>query len=155
MKRAKHERACPILTFETDMLVGQRPQGAEITAINPKGKPIAWIEIRMNPDGGAIRATVIHVRRDMRRCGLGTQLYERAAKLACEMGYPLSSDYSRSANAQKFWEKQVAKGRAICAAEAPRPKPALPASSVRGRGGCLYYTLKNCDIADLRGRRRR
>lgn len=64
------------------------------------------------PDGRSFRVLGIDTAR--KRGGrVGTRLYEAAAKVACEeYGAPLSSDYKRSSQAQAFWEKQRAKGRA-------------------------------------------
>lgn len=49
-----------------------------------------------------------------KREGIGTRLYEEAAYYACEQfGKPLASlDWQRSAAADGFWKKQIAKGRA-------------------------------------------
>jgi GNAT superfamily N-acetyltransferase len=52
-----------------------------------------------------------------RRRGIGTSLYEAAAKIACEeYGLPLASDRStsRSKLADNFWKKQGKKRRATC-----------------------------------------
>jgi len=47
------------------------------------------------------------------RRGIATQLYEAAARYACEFGQPLSSDITISAAARGFWEKQERAGRAM------------------------------------------
>lgn len=57
------------------------------------------------------------VKPSYRRRGIGTQLYERAAEVACrDFGLPLASDRhtSRSKFADAFWKKQVKKKRAVC-----------------------------------------
>lgn len=48
--------------------------------------------------------------------GLGTRLYERAARAACKVGRgsALTSDSTRSVFSENFWRKQVRKGRAEC-----------------------------------------
>jgi len=46
--------------------------------------------------------------------GLGTLLYQAAAKASCKLGRgPLRSDTQRSKMAEGFWAKQHRKGRAI------------------------------------------
>jgi len=48
--------------------------------------------------------------------GLGTKLYERALRAACDVGgqQALVSDKTRSPFSEAFWRKQVRKGRASC-----------------------------------------
>jgi hypothetical protein len=48
--------------------------------------------------------------------GLGTRVYERAMRVACDVGggYAITSDTTRSVFSEAFWRKQVAKGRATC-----------------------------------------
>lgn len=48
--------------------------------------------------------------------GLGTRLYERALRTACQVagGDGLTSDTTRSVFSEAFWRKQHEKGRAIC-----------------------------------------
>ena len=61
-----------------------------------------------------MRVARIDVDESVRRQGIGTKLYERAAKVACEARYgkPLASDTSRSPLSEGFWRKQERKGRA-------------------------------------------
>jgi GNAT superfamily N-acetyltransferase len=91
----------------------------------------------------------------LRRCGVGTRLYEAAAVLACDKRRVLRSDSRRTMYSQAFWEKQVRHGRAVC--ESPQPTP--PHSDPRWptiRGGCLQYVLTApCPAPKLDGRRRR
>lgn len=54
----------------------------------------------------------IDVSKRMRRTGIATRLYERAALAACRLGKPLASDVVRKPGAQGFWAKQERKGRA-------------------------------------------
>ena len=46
--------------------------------------------------------------------GVGTFLYETAAKDACRLGYTLKSSDYRSEFSEAFWQKQARKGRASC-----------------------------------------
>jgi hypothetical protein len=68
---------------------------------------------------------------------VGTKLYERAAKVACEVaGKPLASDTQRSKIAEAFWKKQEAKGRAHFDADANRYFLRCPAPDLgRARRG--------------------
>jgi GNAT superfamily N-acetyltransferase len=61
-----------------------------------------------------MRVARIDVDESVRRQGVGTKLYERAARVACEARYdvPLASDTDRSPMSESFWRKQVDKGRA-------------------------------------------
>lgn len=92
---------------------------------------------------------------NQRRCGLGTKLYEAAAKWGCERGLKLTSDVLRSTDSQGFWEKQVKKGRARCMVGAPSTTSATGPGPRMGRGGCGMYQLVSCDTTDLSRRRRR
>lgn len=62
-----------------------------------------------------------------RRCGVGTALYQEAAKLAKASKLPLVSSRERSEMSEGFWSKQAKKGRATCLPNAPG------AYSARGR----------------------
>lgn len=47
------------------------------------------------------------------RQGIGTEMYELAAKTACDVyGLPLASDINRSGYAEAFWQKQARRKRA-------------------------------------------
>lgn len=68
----------------------------------------------LTPHRTFMKVARIDVDESMRRQGLGTKLYERAARVACEARYgkPLASDTDRSPMSDGFWRKQAAKGRA-------------------------------------------
>lgn len=90
------------------------------------------------------------------RCGIGTKLYEAAAKFGCENNAPLQSDTHRTDQSQGFWAKQAAKGRAKCLRtvnEFPT-RPDYP-SPKYGRGGCSQYALTCPAPASLAGARKR
>lgn len=97
---------------------------------------------------------------EVQRQGVGTRLYEAAARDACEIyGAPLTSDAMRSAYSQKFWEKQVAKGRATCLKECSSHNPNCgPSAPVVGRGRCVRYRMIDCPaplrLDGARGKRR-
>lgn len=102
----------------------------------------------------------ISVEPEARRCRLGTRLYEQALEYACARGGRLVSDTVRSQNAQRFWEKQVSKGRASCIDA--RPGTVLP-SDRKGapkKWPCRVYAITTCpqggaDLSGLRRRRRK
>jgi GNAT superfamily N-acetyltransferase len=74
---------------------------------------VARIGVNGLVEGGVMMVRRIDVVPGSRRQRIGTNLYERAAKVACkEYGIPLASDTSRSAMADGFWKKQEANGRA-------------------------------------------
>jgi hypothetical protein len=61
--------------------------------------------------GGA----AINSYKDLASCpGLGTKMYEAAAREACKKGFVLAGSSLRSAFSQGFWGRQIDKGRATC-----------------------------------------
>jgi GNAT superfamily N-acetyltransferase len=113
----------------------------------------------------------IDVHPSMQRCGLGTRLYEKAAKIACEeAGVGLQSDIERTTASQGFWNKQVAKGRAHCVEPASdemeqyidrrkqqgiAPTGEEEITPSMGRGGCYFFKLQCPAPKSLAGKRRR
>jgi hypothetical protein len=79
------------------------------------------------------------------RCGVGTRIYEQALKLACKHQRRLTSDTSRTVYSEKFWRKQVRKGRARCI---DRSRPAAKLTyedgyfAHVGEWPCLRYRMK-------------
>lgn len=97
--------------------------------------------------------SLIEVEPGFARCGVGTRLYEKAARIACaEGGTPLRSDVYRTAASQGFWEKQVRVGRAICAGR-EHPEHGGAEEALVGRGNCLFYKLTCPAPKSLRGAR--
>lgn len=143
----KVKKTCPRIRFVRENMDGH----AAIKAYAAGGRRVGLVTIK-----NKITIGFIDVHPGMQRCGLGTRLYEKAAKIACaEAKAPLNSDMERTAASQGFWEKQVRKGRAHCA------MPADPAfvskgadgESVYGRGDCDHYVLKCPAPASLAGKR--
>jgi hypothetical protein len=102
------------------------------------------------------------VANDLQRCGIGTQLYERLAKIACARGFNMASDTSRSRYSEGFWRKQRTKGRAQClhargTLEARSHWPEEPPDvSVPAESPCDQYVLKTaCPTSLARVRKRR
>lgn len=84
-----------------------------------------WLRIRLDCEGadaGMIeirrkkrlwKVMWVHVDAGHRRSGLGTKLYEAAARAACDRGGLLvSSERCTDAHSNAFWRKQARKGRA-------------------------------------------
>ena len=68
-------------------------------------------------DEQVVAVSSVSINKSYRRRGLGTQMYERAAEVACDsFGLPLASDRStsRSKYSEGFWKKQLRKKRALC-----------------------------------------
>jgi hypothetical protein len=112
--------------------------------------------------------------------GLGTGLYEEAMKLACKKSAVLGSSKLRSAFSERFWKRQLKKGRAVCLGShaefynsphyslrvrlmdgrinVPQYNAlvrGLPAFPDKGAWPCEYVTLKACGEKSLRGLRSR
>lgn len=66
------------------------------------------------PDiGPVVRIEAVGIHREYRGRGIGTKLYETAARAACRrFGRPLASAGDRTHRSEGFWKKQLAKGRA-------------------------------------------
>lgn len=100
-------------------------------------------------------------RRDEARCGVGTRLYETALAEACRRGLRLSSDTSRTRFSEKFWKKQVEKGRAECVytqKKGHRGAAMLDESlsDTGRRWRCRRYAMKGCpSTIDLSGATKR
>jgi len=91
---------------------------------------VGWITIRkgdvvggrgrpFEPRTACYQVSGIEVYPAWRRTGVGTALYEEAARLSAESGVALCSDTVLSDEAAEFWHKQVRKGRAFW--EVPGP----------------------------------
>ena len=159
--------ACPRFSIATKAYPLKRKAGEPLTAIDFKliaanatrkvGAGFLMVEL---PAPGVAVASAIEIDEDYQRCGLGTKLYEAAARWACASGRQLRSDEVRSAASDGFWRKQAAKGRAVCA---PATKTDWRERTGPGviweRGGCAYYTLTTpCptpSLAEAPARKRR
>jgi hypothetical protein len=155
-------KSCPQLTFKITWQ-SEAHEAARITArakINDQvvdaGHVFILARDRKNP-----YVSFIQTRDGLVRCGIGTALYQQAAKLTCrEFKAPLQSDAERSQAAHGFWVKQVAKGRAKCLREVPAydgsKDPYGPREdAITGRGGCERYVLTCPAPKDRSGARRR
>jgi len=160
-------KACPVLKFTVSHDIARdfhgKGDGGTVNVDVHTPSRIAKVG-QITVDVYGFRETIaqvgwIHVDPAFRRCNVGTQLYEHAARATCQIfKTPLSSDRQRSGTSQAFWAKQVAKGRAICVEPSRAPahrEDAAFTDPVHNRAGCSYYQLKRCGIRSLRGARRR
>jgi GNAT superfamily N-acetyltransferase len=115
---------------------------------NCDGQSVGRIEVHKTKVAGKTRWTVteVRVRKQYRRRGIGTKLYEVAAAEACRRRAPLASTDRVGDVSRHFWAKQIAKGRA---------------NILSSRGGreageaAPVYQLTCPPPASLRGRRTR
>jgi len=157
--RQEHDRDVVVIRAMTTAKAFQKPD------------PMAWMDAHRAVPGelGYIKLSRVEktpmvehvrVRAELHRSGLGTKLYEAAAKAACELfEHPLVSDEKRSAADDGFWQKQVRKGRARCVRKLKMSAWdrdfAPPEKSIFGRSGCAFYQLKACPApVSLAGRKR-
>jgi GNAT superfamily N-acetyltransferase len=76
-------------------------------------KAIGRVGVLRNSELGVGMVKSASVDTNRHRQGIGTKLYERAARESCKrFGLPLASDVDRTYMAQGFWDKQERKGRA-------------------------------------------
>jgi hypothetical protein len=73
--------------------------------------------------------------------GIGTKMYEQAARIACRARRPLASDKTRTKYSNGFWEKQASKGRATCAVRSGGVKLAPGTFEPKGRWSCGTFAL--------------
>ena len=86
------------------------PAGADCTDWLAR---VGYLSTTEDEAHACVRVLEIEVDPKHRRRGIGTRLYEHAARAACEhAGKPLCSDNIRSRQAGGFWKKQLLKGRA-------------------------------------------
>lgn len=148
-------KKCPALRW----VVEDRIYGGEarIRAFDRDGAVVGVIRGNWADRPTEVWVSSINVLSQLRRCGIGTQLWTKLAQWTCTQKKSLISDRLRSAGAEMFWRKQVRKKRAVC---------------VKGKGGsrffpfpeeswnkpqtwpCEYFKL-NCPVTSLAGGRRR
>jgi len=106
------------------------------------------LALRRMPQGRF--AQVTYAAAKVTGAGIGTKLYEAAARVACREGAPLMSDNHRTVYSQGFWEKQARKGRATCAVAAGGVKLSKE-YDITGRWACGRYALTCPAPRSLRG----
>lgn len=82
--------------------------------------------------------------------GIGTKMYERAARFACSKGMPLGSDKLRTRFSTGFWRKQAKKGRAVCVVRSGGVRLSDDFYA-QGRWECGHYALSCPAPRSLKG----
>ena len=175
-------KVCPIATYRT---LRANSSGFQILAY-ANGVHVGQLsaDMSMKPGGKTyvVSAAAITDYDVLSRCpGIGTGMYEAAARLACEQGGVLAGSGSRSVFSQKFWARQVHAGRATCGGGAasiywqamwklqedlrysqltvPQYNQLVanvPKKPATGNWPCAYVPLKACPAPpSLRGLRRK
>jgi GNAT superfamily N-acetyltransferase len=136
---------CSTLTFHVSRPTDPRRVDLKIEAIDGITGVGGMIT---SPDRklGELTVSIIRVKPPYQRCGIATRMYEIAGKYACANGLQLASDVTRSDEADLFWQKQAAKGRA-------RRYTKTADGETYARGDA-YYVL-SCPVETLSRRRRR
>jgi ribosomal protein S18 acetylase RimI-like enzyme len=109
----------------------------QIEAIDGKTKTQAGLLVA-EPERTGLTVTFVKVKPAYQRRGIATRMYEIAGRYACANKMKLASDITRSDEADAFWRKQIAKGRA---------------RRVKAKRGDSYYVL-SCPVETLSRRRK-
>ncbi len=125
LKRMKRPQVCPVLRWEVEDIVEPGEEGEpgerviEAFGYHPHFKhPVAQghmvddTDPRDDKDAFAMSWSGVYA--PLRRCGYGTQLYEKLRDEACKRERRLLSDTTRLKPGEGFWRKQVRKKRAEC-----------------------------------------
>lgn len=107
---------------------------------------------RIRDHDDLLEVRFIQIEKSSRRCGIGTKLYEEAARLAAEQGKRMASDTSRTRATQRFWEKQVEKGRAQCIQAGLAVKLNENLEQMRGRWKCKRFAMRTLKPGSLAGK---
>jgi len=109
------------------------------------------LEPTKTPQGSLLRVAFAEVSKPGQ--GVGTKMYEHAAKFACKKRMPLGSDKLRTKYSEGFWKKQASKGRATCVVRSGGVALSTEFYE-KGRRSCGHYAL-SCpaprSLAGLRG----
>lgn len=105
------------------------------------GKQVGVMEIEAAKGHGGRYMKVAFAQTKKTGMGIGTKLYEAAARQACLLGRPLVSDSSRSKYSEGFWVKQAAKGRATCIKGSGRATRLTDEWDEQGSWPCGNYAL--------------
>jgi len=85
-----------------------------LVAFDRAGNSLGTMDLEVKTERGQRFTQVVWAFTRQTGAGVGTKLYERAARVACQEGAPLSSDTRRTKYSEQFWRKQAQKGRATC-----------------------------------------
>lgn len=128
---------CVLFTVKT-VQHGGRNADIQVYAMTGDGHTLGDLWASPNPGKRTLDVFSAHV--ESPGCGVGTRLYEAAAREACARDYKLKSDWNLSRYSKGFWEKQQRKGRAKV--------------EINKDTGNEHFVLRKC-VLTLEGRRRR
>lgn len=126
-RRSKYTRTGLRLSNRFRVTVTDLPMGFDVSAVtaDEKSQHAGMLEVTCRQ--GLCETGLIEVEEPFRRQRVGTALYEAALDEICKRRKFMVSDITRSAFAEAFWRKQVARGRAKCLNDA------LPGRYFEGR----------------------
>jgi hypothetical protein len=140
--------SCPVLKFKLKY-VSRNIIG--LKAFTGNGANIAGSMLLSFTPQKTLKVDWIHVDKNLRRCGVGTQLYAYAAKYGCRKDTPLQSDSLRSGFAESFWAKQRSKKRATCRGTHGLVNDGVPfPGKLPEHWPCKYYVTK-CPVISFAG----
>ena len=142
---------CPVLKYT---VARQFNELIKIEAWHANGRLAGKIWVSLD-EPGVGTVTMGKTSPNLRRCGLGTQLYTRAAQEVCKEGRNLMSDWARTPAAEAFWRKQMRKRRATCVPGRGSKLAYDDEAGFKHTGEhwpCVGYKLK-CPVTLLKGRR--
>lgn len=120
MKLRKPRRTCQLLQVTRSPVGDEYHDQLFKVTCQSEGVQAGSLTAWRRSESGETVMSVRDIGVNRRRHGIGTQLYEKAAEVACEeFGLPLASDRStsRSKMSEGFWKKQLKKKRARCIGE--------------------------------------
>jgi len=126
------------------------PSVVLLSAITTDGKVVGEMDLALRKTAKGRFAQVTYAAAKITGMGIGTKLYEAAARSACRKGVPLMSDNRRTKYSQGFWEKQSRKGRATCVIERGGKKLSS-GFEISGGWSCGRYALTCPAPRSLRG----
>jgi hypothetical protein len=121
-----------------------------LVAIGRDGSTLGEMDLLVRKSSYGRFTQVIFARSRTPGAGVGTKLYERAARVACRENAPLMSDRYRTQYAEGFWTKQARKGRATCVV-AKGGKRLNSDFAISGGWSCGRYALTCPAPRSLRG----
>lgn len=135
-------KAAKVLERVKITVAGHSWPGVHVVRATLGRREIGYMEVEeiAGPRGqGLMKVAFVEVQR--KGLGIGTKLYEKAARFACGKRLPLASDMTRTPASQGFWEKQAGKGRATCLRGSGRATALSPRFVEKGEWACGQYAL--------------
>lgn len=111
MRRMMYGEDAPPLTVKRYGDLKAEYDNSELTIT--AGQNVGKLKASIRVADEVLRVDIVRVQDASLRQGIGTKMYELAAKIACkQFEVPLASDMKRTKYSEGFWQKQVKKGRA-------------------------------------------